>query len=219
MNTRKFGETVEGYSLPVLNEREIRASAGILFLVIFAAWMRSLYFEDFLLVKYFITFFFTDFLIRNFVGPKYSPTLIIGRWIVRNQTPEYVGAAPKKFAWIIGLVLSTTMFFTLVVLNSYSIITSLICWICLVFLFFESVFGICLGCLFYPWFHKEKVQNCPGEICVVKAKHEIQKISLLQMGIVLGFIVFIIFTVYFLNSNFSQQPNDTWGIFSAALPK
>lgn len=210
---------MEGYSLPVLNEREIRASAGILFLVIFAAWMRSLYFEDFVLVKYFITFFFTDFLIRNFVGPKYSPTLIIGRWIVRNQTPEYVGAAPKKFAWIIGLVLSTTMFFTLVVLNLYSIITSLICWICLIFLFFESAFGICLGCLFYPWFHKEKVHYCPGEICVVKAKHEIQKISLLQMGIVLGFIVFIIFTTYFFNSNFSQQPNDTWGILSVALSK
>lgn len=219
MNTKKFGETVEGYNFPVLNEREIRASAGILFLVIFSAWMRSLYFEDFLMVKYFITFFFTDFLIRNFVGPKYSPTLIIGRWIVRNQTPEYVGAAPKKFAWIIGLVLSTTMFFTLVVLNSYSIVISLICWICLVFLFFESVFGICLGCLFYPWFHKEKVQNCPGEICVVKQKHEIQKISLLQMGIVLGFIIFIIFIAYFFNSNFSQQPTDTWGILSASLPK
>lgn len=31
----KFGENVEGYNIPVLNEREIRASAGILFLVIF----------------------------------------------------------------------------------------------------------------------------------------------------------------------------------------
>ena len=29
----KFGEDVEGYDIPVLNEREIRASAGILFLV------------------------------------------------------------------------------------------------------------------------------------------------------------------------------------------
>ena len=27
----KFGEDVEGYNIPVLNEREIRASAGILF--------------------------------------------------------------------------------------------------------------------------------------------------------------------------------------------
>jgi hypothetical protein len=27
----QFGEDVEGYNVPVLNEREIRASAGILF--------------------------------------------------------------------------------------------------------------------------------------------------------------------------------------------
>ncbi|PJA54211.1 MAG: DUF4395 domain-containing protein, partial [Candidatus Marinimicrobia bacterium CG_4_9_14_3_um_filter_48_9] len=29
----KFGEDVEGYAIPVLNEREIRAAAGILFLM------------------------------------------------------------------------------------------------------------------------------------------------------------------------------------------
>ena len=219
MNIRKFGETVEGYSLPVMNEREIRASAGILFLVIFSAWMRSLYFEDFLLVKYFITFFFMDFIIRIFVSPKYSPTLIIGRWIVNKQTPEYVGAAQKKFAWTIGLVLSSIMFLTLVVMNSFTIFTSLICLICLVFLFFESVFGICLGCLFYPWFYKEKAKYCPGDICDAKAKQEIQKISLVQICIVFGFIAYIIFIAYFFNTNFSQQPNDTWGILSAALSK
>ena len=28
----QFGEVVEGYNIPVLNERDIRASAGILFL-------------------------------------------------------------------------------------------------------------------------------------------------------------------------------------------
>lgn len=32
---KQFGETVEGYNIPVLNEREIRASAGILYLVMF----------------------------------------------------------------------------------------------------------------------------------------------------------------------------------------
>jgi hypothetical protein len=29
---KQFGENVEGYSIPVLNEREIRGGAGILFL-------------------------------------------------------------------------------------------------------------------------------------------------------------------------------------------
>ncbi len=39
-----------------------------------------------------------------------APTLIIGRLIVGRQTPEYVGARQKRFAWIIGLTLSATMF-------------------------------------------------------------------------------------------------------------
>ena len=30
---KQFGETVEGYNIPVLNEREIRASAGILYYI------------------------------------------------------------------------------------------------------------------------------------------------------------------------------------------
>jgi len=31
---KQFGETVEGYNIPVLNEREIRASAGILYFLV-----------------------------------------------------------------------------------------------------------------------------------------------------------------------------------------
>ena len=33
----RFGEDVEGYEIPVLNEREVRATAGILFLFAFLA--------------------------------------------------------------------------------------------------------------------------------------------------------------------------------------
>ena len=217
MKAIKFGETVEGYSIPVLNEREIRASAGLLFLIMFIAWMQILFNDNFLLIKYVITLFLTDLIIRVFVNPKYSPTLIIGRWIVNNQTPEYVGAAPKKFAWSIGLVLSTTMFILLVVLNSTSFLTGISCLICLMFLFFESAFGICLGCLVYGWFYKEKAQHCPGEICAVKAKQEIQKISWAQTGMLIGFLAYIFLTAYFFNHHFSQTPNDLWAIVSVAL--
>ena len=33
----KFGEDVDGYSIPVLNEREIRAAAGLLFLLMWTS--------------------------------------------------------------------------------------------------------------------------------------------------------------------------------------
>ena len=207
---KQFGETVAGYNVPVLNEREIRASAGILYFSMFMAWMLVIFKEDFFLIKLVNTIFLIDFVIRLFISPKYAPSLILGRLIVGNQMPEYVGAAQKKFAWTIGLVLASTIFLLLVVLNSTSFITGIICQICLIFLFFEAVFGICLGCKFYPLFHKVKVQYCPGEICNVWKKHEIQKTSLLQFGVVIGFFAFVITIAILFNDSFSANPTDLW---------
>jgi len=207
----KFGEEVEGYNIPVLNEREIRAAAGILFLIMFISIQQAAS-GNFTMLKYAVVGFLTDILIRVFISPKYAPTLIIGRLIVRNQTPEYVGARQKKFAWKIGIALASTMFILIVLVNSFSPITGIICLICLIFLFFESVFGICLGCKVYPWFYKDKVQYCPGEVCDVKSRHEIQKTSWGQIVIILGFIALMV-VVYFLFGNFfSEPPFDLFGI-------
>ena len=214
---KQFGETVEGYNIPVLNEREIRASAGILFIFMFFSWMLVIFKESFFLIKFVNTIFLADFIIRLLISPKYSPSLIIGRFIVGGQTPEYVGAAQKKFAWTIGLVLATIIFLLLVVMNSTSFITGIICQICLIFLFFESVFGICLGCKFYPLFHKEKTQYCPGEICEVKTKQEIQKTSLLQIGVVIGSFAFVIAAAILFNNSFSAKPTDLWLIVKSVL--
>jgi hypothetical protein len=192
---------------------------GILFVFVLIALMLILLKQNFVLIKYVITAFLTDFLIRVFISPKYSPTLIIGRLIVSRQNPEYVGAAQKKVAWIIGIMLSGLMFILMPVLNSYSIITGLVCLICLIFLLFESAFGICLGCLFYRWIYKEKAQYCPGEVCDIKTKHDIQKISVLQIVIVMVFIAMIIVVAYFFNDTFSQKPSSLWVILRSALHK
>jgi hypothetical protein len=214
---KQFGETVEGYNIPVLNEREIRASAGILFLVMFWSWMLVIFQENYFWIKCVNTIFLTDFLIRVIISPKYSPTLIIGRLIVGQQNPEYVGAAQKKFAWTIGLVMASTIFLLLVVINSYSFITGIICLICLIFLFFESVFGICLGCKFYPMIHKEKTQYCPGGICEIKTKQEIQKTTFLQIGVVIGFFVYVIAAAILFNKVFSAIPTDLGAIVKSFL--
>ena len=211
-NIINFGEKVEGFNIPVLNEREIRAAAGILFLVMFIAIQRAGSIGDFLLLKYAVIAFLIDMLIRVFINPKFAPTLIIGRFIVRNQMPEYVGARQKKFAWKIGVALAVTMFVLINIMNTFSPITGIICFICLIFLFFESAFGICLACKIYPWFFKDKVQYCPGEICDVKSRHEIQKTSWTQWLIVLGYFVFIFLMVYFFNDTFEQAPIDLFGL-------
>jgi len=215
-NNFKFGEEVEGYNIPVLNEREIRATAGMLFLMVFISLMLIINSGNFVPIKYGITIFLVDFIIRVFISPKFAPTLIISRLIVGNQTPEYVGAKQKKFSWIIGLVLAGTMFILMVVMNTYSPISGIICLICLIFLFFESVFGICLGCKVYSLIYKEKAQYCPGEVCEIKDRQEIQKTSKSQLLIVLAFIAFIFLFGYLLNSNLSIKPHDLFGVEKVA---
>ena len=198
-----FGENVEGYNIPVLNERELRATAGILFLLMYTSIMIVIFENNYLMLKYAILIFLTDFLIRVFINPKFSPMLIMGRMIVKNQVPEYVGAQQKKFAWMIGVVISTTMFFLIGILNLDNLSTTLLCYMCLIFLFFETAFGICIACKIYAKVYKEKAQYCPGEVCEINARQEIQKISRAQKFIVLGFIIYMItigitFNNYFL---------------------
>jgi hypothetical protein len=214
-----FGENVEGYNIPVLNEREIRASAGIFFVIMLISLMLILFNQNFVPIKYVIVAFLTDLLIRVFVNPKFSPSLTIGRFIVRNQVPEYVGAQQKKFAWYIGIGLATTMFVLLDIVNAFSPITGIGCLICLIFLFFESAFGICLGCKVYSMVYKEKAQYCPGEVCDVKSKQDIQKTSGAQLIILLGFIAYIFLTGFLFDGAFHKQPYDLFGIYGTTQSK
>ena len=209
--TFQFGENVEGYNILVLNEREIRAGAGILFLIMFISITAATQ-GSFTMLKYAIIFFLTDMIIRVFINPKFAPFLIMGRLIVRNQTPEYVGAQQKKFAWVIGIVLALIMLVLQVIVNSFSPITGLICMLCLIFLFFESAFGICIGCWFYGKFYKEKAQYCPGEVCDIKMRQDIQKTSKMQVLIVFGFIAYIVLAVFLLNDTLSKKPYDLFGL-------
>ena len=205
-----FGEKIEGFDIPVLNEREIRAASGIMFVFALLSLLMIIFQKDFVLAKFFVLLFLLDFILRVFVNPTFSPMLIIGRLIVRNQTPEYVGAPQKRFAWKIGFGLSATMFLLMNVLNTYSIITGLICLICLIFLFFESAFGICLGCMFYPLFAKEEVKYCPGEVCEINERTSIQYVSKTQIWIVLAYVIAAIALVYGLKSIYSEMPSNLW---------
>lgn len=203
-----FGEIVSGYSIPVLNNREIRATAGIMFLSAFISLVLILSDGNFVPVKYVLSVFVIEFSIRLFINPKFAPLLIIGRFIVGNQKPEYVGAAQKKFAWYIGFIISTVMFILLVVANAYSPITGIACLICLILMFFESAFGICLGCKLYSIIKKGKAQYCPGEICDVKQKHEIQRISGRQRFVLIGLVAFLLLLSLAFNNNFKVKPHN-----------
>lgn len=203
---RQFGEQVEGYPVPVLNEREIRAAAGLLFLATFLSLLFILFRGNFIPIKFVIPFFLADFLVRVGVSPRYSPTLVLGRLIVGNQTPEYVAAEPKRLAWTIGVALSATMFVLMVLMNTYGPISGVICLVCLVFLFFEAVFGICLGCKFYSLVYRQAPELCPGEVCEVKARQPIQKTSLAQVIVLVVSIALTAAAAVTLTETLSAKP-------------
>jgi hypothetical protein len=165
----RFGEDISGYDVPVLNERAVRAGAGILFLFAIVSFMNAWQQGNFQPTRLFVVAFLVDFTIRIFVNPRFAPSLIVGQWMVRHQQPEYVGAPQKRFAWAIGLALAATMFYLIVVNNVIGPVNLLVCGLCLLLMFFESAFGICLGCKIYNLFHREQAQLCPGGACEVPA--------------------------------------------------
>jgi len=203
----KFGEDIEGYRIPVLNEREIRAAAGMLFVLMFAAIAGAVLQGNFVLLKYAIAVFLPDMLIRVLVGPRYAPTLILGRLIVRNQVPEYVGARQKRFAWILGVALASVMFVLVNVLNTYSPISGIICLLCLVFLFCETAFGICIGCKLHALVSREKPEYCPGEVCEAGARQEIQRTSPAQLLVLLGLVAYLILVAAGFHAGFGERPH------------
>lgn len=141
-----FGRRLPDYAIPVLNERAVRAGAGILFFLAMVS-------------------FLIDFSLRLFVNPRLAPSLVLGQWMVRKQQPEWTGAPQKRFAWAIGFVLALTMLYLIVLKGVIGPINMLVCGACLLLLFFESAFGICIGCWIYNQFKPEQAQLCPGGAC------------------------------------------------------
>lgn len=185
----QFGEHHPDYPVRVINEREARAGAGILFFLALIAFMNAWLSGDFAPTKLVVIGFFADFFIRVLVHPRYSPSLVLGRLAVRNQIPEYVGAPQKRFAWAIGLTLATVMLYLVVFNNVRGPINILVCALCLLLLFFETAFGICIGCKLYNLFNKEQAQLCPGGVCEVKDRQPIQFVSGAQYAAVAVFLV------------------------------
>jgi hypothetical protein len=176
-----YGEVIPGLKLygkpapyPVLNERSVRAGAGIMFVLGLFAFFQAFFLREFTYINIIVVIFFIDFFIKVVLGSKFSPITIIGDFLVRGQEPEYVGAIQKRFAWTIGLVLSVimmTLIFGFSVMGPFNLV---ICILCLVFMFLESVVGVCVGCKIYNYLLAAKIipqpeykPVCPGNVCSI----------------------------------------------------
>ena len=182
----QFGQIHPDYAVPVVNERAVRASAGILFFLAMIAFMNAFLLGNFQPTRVFVVVFLMDFGIRLFTNPLYAPSMIVGQWAVRHQRPEYVGAPQKRFAWGIGFILALAMLYLMVLNNVVGPINMLVCSVCLTLMFFEAAFGICLGCKLYNAFNKDKAQLCPGGVCEVPTERA-PSAGLAQIAVLLVF--------------------------------
>lgn len=175
-----FGEYVIGKDFKVLDERVIRASAGIMFLLGMIAFINGFILQKYAIIPYISGILVLSFLIGIFINPKYSPTVFIAYLFVRKQSPLPIGAIQKKFAWSLGLILTTTIFIlSLFLLKdiSYFEPVCMLCIVCLTLLFLETAFGICVGCKLYFLSVRLKLirkpvgdPNCMGDSCETKSE-------------------------------------------------
>jgi hypothetical protein len=210
----EFGETVDGYAVPVLNERAVRAGAGLLFFLAVIAFMNAWLTGNFQPTRVFIVAFLIDFSVRIFINPRYAPSLIVGQWMVRRQQAEWTGAPQKRFAWAIGFALALTMLYLVVLNNVIGPVNLIVCAACLILLFFETAFGICIGCNIYKLFNKDKAQLCPGGVCEVPPAKSAgvsmtQAVIVALFAVVVGGIVQWVYSTGPQNVNIARQPGAT----------
>lgn len=184
-----FGEQVDTYNFKVINERDARASAGIMFLFGMLSLFSVYIYRTIFLAELFSITFIIEFFVRTIINPKYAPYMLIGGLMVSNQEPEWVEAKPKQFAWKFGVILGLIMTYY-IVFDIISVVRIAICWLCLLLLFLESVFGICLGCILYKRLNR-KLYKCPGAVCETNIKKPYERKKIIY---IFGFLILFFLT-------------------------
>ena len=194
----EYGEKVPGYDVTVINEREARAAAGILATLGMIVIFVGIGYNHIIVARVYLAFLFIDFTARV-ITPSYSPSLLLGKFIVRNQNPEYVGGLQKRFAWTLGWLVSFPMLYWFVLNWDITFFKVMICVLCLTLMILESAFSICVGCMIYKAIIDKNPQHCPGGVCEIKKKDPIQTFNPMQaiiaaitaIGLVAGIYLFL----------------------------
>ena len=175
MSAFSFGDYISGTSYKVVNERVMRGASGIMLLLGLIAFINGFILENYIVLPYISGFLALNFLIGILINPKYSPIRFVAWFLVRKQSSLNIGAVQKRFAWSLGLTLTTVIFIlSLFLLKdvTYFEPVCMLCLICILFLYLETAFGICVGCKIYHLSIKMKLlkapkekPNCMGDAC------------------------------------------------------
>ena len=163
-----FGQVIPGLSIhgrpapyPVMNERAVRAAAGLMLIAAAVAFSLALFEKIYLPIRIITVVFLFDFAARVVAGlTPFSPFGVLGTLLVRKQEPEWSGAIQKRFAWTLGLLMALSMSI-ITNLNIRGTLPMTMCLICMALMWMEAALGICVGCKMYNWLVKAKIFKAP----------------------------------------------------------
>lgn len=189
-----------------VDEREVRIATGITLILWLFSFFLTAFKGEFFIPLILVDLMVFDFILKIFVGPQYSLFASFVRLFLKKKDPIWVGAVQKRFAWSIGLFLSSFALYCILLLGRYidtmaveqekavsGVLaglqaniaqnalfvlpmnpTIIACLLCIIFMWFESVAGYCVGCHIYGWFLKKwwmkehRGQNCIDGVCEIK---------------------------------------------------
>lgn len=201
------GVSQEGDKYGFVNEHEIRLSAGVTLVFGLISIFFVLFKGEFLIPLVLLGAVWIDFILRVFIDPRASVFSAIVRPFIKRE-PYWIGSVQKRFAWSIGLFISSAAVACLVFQSglfveygetfrsAYETIQKnlkmsefvkdprqlmltpitppmILCLICLVFMWLESVAGYCVGCAIYGalvkrgWWKAHPRQNCADGSCEI----------------------------------------------------
>ena len=170
-----------------INERALRARAGLMFLVpVILLFIRLDHGDHNELItnaidgitvarEYSHTFAHAliFFVMYEMVAPMFaktahlSMTSLLGAFFTRKQTPIYQTMRPKVFAWSIGLVLAVlcqiSLYYTVMQSIAFYFLAT-----CLLFMWLETACGICAGCYLYSFLVRLGIFKNDCEDCVIE---------------------------------------------------
>jgi hypothetical protein len=160
---------------PVVNERAVRATAGIV-MVLAAVAIAFAYFDgEYTPIRVIAVLVAIDFALRLATGlTPLSPIGTLARFLVRHQTPEWVGVTQKRFAWALAFAMALVIaILTNARVHGWGV--QLIGVALIGLLWLESVAGFCVGCFIYSRLikadlvHPEDAPACGGNSCQIAA--------------------------------------------------
>jgi hypothetical protein len=177
-----FGVFIEGKKFRVVDERVMRLNALFILLLAATAFINGFELKNYAALPFIIGVIWLNFIIGIFINLDYSITVAMAKLILGKEIKKPIGAIQKKFAWSLGLVLSSIILVLSSMLPYYPGLFNTVCVLCLIciaIIFLEAAFKICLGCELYFLAIKLKFlkepkpderPNCMGDSCEVKTE-------------------------------------------------